>query len=248
MYILLTVGLLVCAHLLTFSILCPVGLNCDVVSSSTWHGVGWYASFAQYVFSAPSLFLWEPPHSLSSFSVPAIFRRGTSHSTFGALLLVFFGVMYMPVTCLVINPADHSTIHGNIGSLDLIPVFNLLSNASFSVLIRPALSELRSPLCRWPLRLAHGGTVSPDLVATTCLCTCALATSWSAFISQLFNVRCNSCSDPGVAVVRFTWCACTPPVFLSTPSMIGRPSVVLPLAAPAPPSHFSALSSSVRYT
>ena len=29
--------------------------------------------------------------------------------------------------------------------------------------------------------------------------------------------------------LRFTWCACTPPVFLSTPTMIGRPNVVLPL-------------------
>ena len=35
-------------------------------------------------------------------------------------------------------------------------------------------------------------------------------------------------------------CACTPPVFLSTPTMIGRPSVVLPLAVPASPSLSSA--------
>ena len=39
----------------------------------------------------------------------------------------------------------------------------------------------------------------------------------------------------------------TPRVILSTPTMIGRPNVVLPLAVPAPVSASSSLPSSVRY-
>ena len=58
-------------------------------------------------------------------------------------------------------------------SLDLILVFNLLSNASFSALIRPC--TLRTAfstmplLCDSPTKLFIG-IVLPDLTATTCLC------------------------------------------------------------------------------
>ena len=36
----------------------------------------------------------------------------------------------------------------------------------------------------------------------------------SKMVSQFFDVRCNSCGNPGSPLpLHFTWCACTPPVF-----------------------------------